>query len=637
MISGAHTPAPKAATATSTSLAQAATPLTATSTSTSLATSNPVAQTRNPAVPVGPVEATAPVGQREDPEQPAVEAFTLLTQKIQKLDAAEQPAAIEQFITTYPNSIVAARARRMLADLKTQAAAPPPTPTATATPTNPPATPATPATPANSTAPAPLAESKPPAPPVDPSLVAFAEFETEFIAALRARQIERLTTLFAQAEKTAALSSRQKDLATLHTVLDWFAELKNAVGKGIQRLKTVDDFKLPMAHGEAIHVGVNAPFKFADVKDDAINLTNQGLSLAIPVASLPEECVTRLSLLGLGESPHVQALKAFSALPAGDRALDSAAIKSAQQKMKSAPPQDQAVFQALLAVTESLASHELDLVEIAKLCEHPELDTKRLEQLRALVKLVRTQCSPRMLAAYAAELTAADLILQEPDPKNLLAHWTFDSVDGATVNDSSGMKNNGTLVNSPALVPGKIGQAASFNGVDQFLRAPAGLFHAHRTLSIALWFNTTMKGAICGCETRDFPETFQESYVAVAYIGVDGRNRGKFWNGNQSVQEGPVVTDGKWHHLAICVGAAEHRMYIDGTVTAVYPGEVFPLNMLGNQFALAFTRGWAGSDATEWSFFKGLLDDIRLYDRALTESEVQALARKPKSSDKPNP
>jgi hypothetical protein len=569
------------------------------------------------------VEAPVPLGQRADPEKPANDAFDALTVKLKQLGDIDQPAAIEQFIITYPNSIPAARARRMLADLKTKAETPatPATPPVEQTAAVPPNT--DPKSTATAVATVPTVPAMP-AVPIDPSQAPFFAFETDFIAALRARQPERLATVVSLAEKNPVLAPRQKELATVKSVLDWMAELSAAIPKGVAALKTVNDFKLPVAHGEPIRLGVDRPFKFSEIKDDTIYVTNQGLTLSIPLSSLPDECLTRLSLLGLGDNAHAQALRVFSGLLAAK--FDSASIKAALPKLKSSAP-ELPVFQALLAMTDSLAREPGDFKELIRLSELKE--NFRSEKLKAALDAYRGAYDERVLADHKKELDSIDEMVQELDPVSLIAHYSFDAIDGTVLTDSSGKNNHATLIKAPQLVPGKIGQALSFNGVDQYVQLPDKLFRAHPTLTLSLWFNTSEPGILAGYQSMQVGNPTIDNYVPVAYVGSDGHLRAKFWNNEGNPPAAGVVTDAKWHHVAICASAGAQRVYLDGTLFATIDGSVNHLEMIHNQLAAGFSRSWPAALTPDgWSFYKGLLDDVHIYDRALTEAEVQRLAQK---------
>ena len=86
-----------------------------------------------------------------------------------------------------------------------------------------------------------------------------------------------------------------------------------------------------------------------------------------------------------------------------------------------------------------------------------------------------------------------------------------------------------------------------------------------------------------------------------------------------------VLTDGAWHHVAAVLendgspNLDEIKLYVDGIEdTEPFPG--VPINTLYSKIVLI---GVYGPTAR---YFEGLIDDVRIYDRVLTEAEIQALA-----------
>ena len=72
-----------------------------------------------------------------------------------------------------------------------------------------------------------------------------------------------------------------------------------------------------------------------------------------------------------------------------------------------------------------------------------------------------------------------------------LGHWAFDEGSGTTVRDSSSKGNNGTLVNGPLWVDGKLGKALQFDGVDDYVQVPhnASLIPTTGKATVSVWIN----------------------------------------------------------------------------------------------------------------------------------------------------
>ncbi len=98
------------------------------------------------------------------------------------------------------------------------------------------------------------------------------------------------------------------------------------------------------------------------------------------------------------------------------------------------------------------------------------------------------------IAAHAASANGSVTLNAPPNDLGLVGYWSFDSgdVSGTTVLDQSGSGNNGTTVNSPKQVPGKLGQALSFNGTSQYVSLPNNTgYDANSIGTITAWIRPT--------------------------------------------------------------------------------------------------------------------------------------------------
>ncbi len=602
-----------------------------------------------------------PQSAKSDPDQQANDAFEVLRNKLNAMNKDDQGAALEQFIAANSNSIAAARARKMVADLKKSAttAPAPSTPSTVATPATP-ATPApAPAAQANTTPPPPKtiyvkpSPPKPPAtttktaapvpPPPDPAevariaalntLKAYTAFQADFQTALRAHDAEKAKSLLAQAEVNDALASKKTELASVKPVLDWLNEIDGAVPKGAANLKDVADFTLPVAHGAPIHVGKSAEFKFTDLKDNEIFVNSKGLTLTVPLSSLPDSTRSQLASLGLGDSPHGRVVQAFAdALSAPDHKLDAAAVT---KQNSSATAEDLVCLKQLLTDAEAdFHEHaaEAAFKDVAKL--GVDFDSRRAPQVKSAMTSFRAAFGETaFVTLHAAEINDLESLQWEPDTKGLLLRLKFDDLQAATLPDSSGQNRAGTAVNGPQLVPGKMNSAISLNGTNQIVTLPDELFRPHPILSVAIWFNTTSEGVILGQQDVPVGDPNTKRHVNTIYVGHDGKLYACFHIVKATVMPAwdTPVNDGKWHHVVITVQKEgkqdRENVFLDGARVNSYTGNIDGWGMARNQLGTGQTQYWPSTNG-KWFFFKGLLDDFRLYERVLTEPEIQHLAGK---------
>jgi formylglycine-generating enzyme required for sulfatase activity len=214
--------------------------------------------------------------------------------------------------------------------------------------------------------------------------------------------------------------------------------------------------------------------------------------------------------------------------------------------------------------------------------------------------------------------------------RGLIAHWTFDGISGAAAPDSSGHNHHAT-VQGAITAPGKFNSALKFDGDDDAVSFPK--LGTADDFTYSLWVKhdaDVLAGktivALVANDGWSKPGDIHFEYTV-------GRRLMAAWfaDGGEQVIH-PAGFDwssiaGQWAHLAV-VYQADRRafdFYVngrrypgDGTVRAVTRFELGP-GRIGH---------WDPQDHPEKASrgFRGLIDDVRIYDRALPQSEIDALA-----------
>ena len=224
-----------------------------------------------------------------------------------------------------------------------------------------------------------------------------------------------------------------------------------------------------------------------------------------------------------------------------------------------------------------------------------------------------------VLTAVAAPPATLDT-----DP-NLCARWTFDETSGKIAADASKQKRNGTLEGGLSFdkhsAPGRIGKALRLDGKG-FVEATGykGVTGtAPRT--VAAWVKTkAANGRIVAWGHEDFGKMWTVGFIR-GRLGVTPKGGYLYMN--------PAIHNDAWHHVAVVVVEAklpnlyDHvRLYLDG--------EPAPIHDIG---LLDLWPVDTGSDRNVriGEGFSGLIDDLRIYDRALSDKEVKALFAPSKS------
>ncbi|HSW44938.1 MAG TPA: LamG domain-containing protein, partial [Phycisphaerae bacterium] len=211
----------------------------------------------------------------------------------------------------------------------------------------------------------------------------------------------------------------------------------------------------------------------------------------------------------------------------------------------------------------------------------------------------------------------------------LVGHWRLNDCAADTdVVDSSGNGCHFAAARHTAQIstPGKIGQCLAFNGSsDSLIRAPSSAF-ATLTGSVCAWIKpSSVSGsyaifASCdeGSTTRFFHFGQHTSYLV--YQAANGGT-------TDNIRTDAVLTAGVWHHVVLTGDGTTIRCYVNGVekpFTYAYSGSNAGRWIGGVDSRDNVTVGVLKRTASE-RWFPGLIDDVRVYNRALSVNEILAL------------
>ena len=208
-----------------------------------------------------------------------------------------------------------------------------------------------------------------------------------------------------------------------------------------------------------------------------------------------------------------------------------------------------------------------------------------------------------------------------------LAYWTFDPADttGNLLLDRSANHASLTAYRTTAIA-GKSGGALRFNGVSSYAELVADT-HLNLTgdLTIAFWIRTTKSGRnegviskydAAGAESGYLVRTTSSGTLGIL-IGGDNLP-----GGNRSIADTVRINDGLWHHAVVVIKLGLGvSFYIDGA-----PATAASRNIVAARSRQSFNIG-RNPFTSYGNYFTGDLDNVRLYNRALTASEAAALYR----------
>jgi len=212
---------------------------------------------------------------------------------------------------------------------------------------------------------------------------------------------------------------------------------------------------------------------------------------------------------------------------------------------------------------------------------------------------------------------------QSPDiTTGLVGYWKFDEGSGTTASDSSGNGNTGTLVNGPIWTTGQVGGALDFDGTDDYINCGDETtlqgIDSDYSWTISLWYRS--EDAIA-----DFKGLLYKSQWLLNCSYFYGNNRcyfeqqtGDYHKAYSSVGS---FSANVWQHIVVTgTGTASTiKFYINGVDQTATPDSDFAWEGAGagdDDFRIAF-----GYD----KFWNGQIDEVRVYNRALSAADVQEL------------
>jgi hypothetical protein len=208
--------------------------------------------------------------------------------------------------------------------------------------------------------------------------------------------------------------------------------------------------------------------------------------------------------------------------------------------------------------------------------------------------------------------------------QGLVGWWKLDDGSGTVAKDSSSIPHDGTLVNGPAWtkIPGGDETCLQFNGQNQFVSLGNMLQGKYDELSIACWVKHSTSGwqtIVLGGNWAS-PEgiSMQMDYNTTS---VTFGQYGAFPEG-VNVKSKTNAQDDRWHHVVGTLSKSDtgyiYSIYVDGKLDNTERSSV--------GLAASSSRPWTIGGSPEGTYcYRGLMGDLRIYDRALSPSEVQAI------------
>lgn len=203
-------------------------------------------------------------------------------------------------------------------------------------------------------------------------------------------------------------------------------------------------------------------------------------------------------------------------------------------------------------------------------------------------------------------ISLSEYLFEEVNDPTLVAHWALDETEGDIAQDSAG-ENFGVVVGSPVWQPtgGQVNGAIQLDGVDDVIIVVPPLNPADGPFSVFAW----VKGGAPG-------QAIISQAGGANWLGLDPLN-GYLMTGLTELGRngGPLlsettITDGQWHRIGFVWDGSARTLYVDGVAVAQDTQDGISSPSSGLYIG-------AGKAMAPGTYFSGLIDDVRIYNRAV--------------------
>ena len=214
---------------------------------------------------------------------------------------------------------------------------------------------------------------------------------------------------------------------------------------------------------------------------------------------------------------------------------------------------------------------------------------------------------------------------------DIVGCWKLDETSGTTAADSTGYGNNGTVItmNPPTgWTTGQIDGALRFDGGNNYVSLPIGsVINSLTNCTISSWVNWSGSGSSWQ-RIWDFGTGQTCNMFLTPNNGDTGSMRFAITINGSSSEDRTTVAGSSplsigWHHVAVTIDADHHThtLYLDGTSVAQNTSAYRKPSDLG-----ITTQNYLGKSNYSYNpYFIGTLDEVRIYNRVLTATEIAAL------------
>jgi chitodextrinase len=202
-----------------------------------------------------------------------------------------------------------------------------------------------------------------------------------------------------------------------------------------------------------------------------------------------------------------------------------------------------------------------------------------------------------------------------PAPAGLVGAWGFSEGIGGTTADASGKGNVGTITGATWSTQGRYGNALSFNGAGNVVRVASA---ASLNLAGAMTLSAWIRPAASQTGWRTIVQREADAYFLTSSsdAGALRPAGGGTFGSSVNYVTGPTASPlNAWTHVALTYDGANLRLFVNGAQVATR-ATTGAIQTVANPL-------WIGGNTPYGEYYQGLIDEVRVYSRALAAAEIQ--------------
>jgi len=202
-------------------------------------------------------------------------------------------------------------------------------------------------------------------------------------------------------------------------------------------------------------------------------------------------------------------------------------------------------------------------------------------------------------------IVLSEHLFEKVEDPSLFAHWALDETEGEIAADSVA-ELDGTVHGEALWQPedGIVGGALEFDGIDDYVGTPSFMLTANISCSVFAWIKGGIPGQVI------FSQKGRSDWLLADTTNGSLMTELEFlFKPRRALQSQTVITDGNWHHVGLVWDGSNRILYVDDVEVV---SDTCDKGLLNGELQIG-----AGNKLEAGTFWSGLIDDVRIYDRAV--------------------